>query len=354
MSTMDVALDHYRSRQRLVAALRGEAARLWRQIDQSDINGSWRRLMPRLLLLLTAAQQAAAGQADGYLAEILAVQGINPDSSGSVEPAALAGVASDGRPLVTLLDQPRITTMEALGQGATVARALSTGFAALDMIVSTQVADAGRVADQVALTARRHVAGYVRMLNGKSCSRCVVLAGRWYRYNASFDRHPRCDCIGVPASEDHAGDLRTDPRAYFDSLSTREQDRVFTVAGARAIRDGADLGQVVNARRGALGLAPAGVRITAAEAEALRGDLARGRLQAQNLFGRDLFVTTEGATTRGLAGVRLGARQDGVKDPGVRNRQARTPRLMPESIYQIAAGDRDEAIRLLRRFGFIL
>lgn len=59
-----------------------------------------------------------------------------------------------------------------------------------------------------------------------------------------------CDCRHIPCTEDVADDLRTDPKAYFDSLSESEQSRIFTKSGAKAIRDGADMGRVVNARRG--------------------------------------------------------------------------------------------------------
>jgi hypothetical protein len=151
-----------------------------------------------------------------------------------------------------------------------------------------------------------------------------------------------------------AGDLRTDPAAYFRSLSAAEQNRVFTNAGAEAVRAGADIGQVVNARRGARGLAPAGARLTDAEAQMLRGGLVRGRLQSVDVAGQQVFVTTEGTTRRGLAGQRLGAKQTGTKQQGARYRSARTPRLMPESLMQIAGDDRAELVRLLRRFGYIV
>lgn len=59
-----------------------------------------------------------------------------------------------------------------------------------------------------------------------------------------------CDCRHIPCPEAVADDLTTDPRAYFDSLSGPEQERIFTRSGAKAIRDGADMGRVVNARRG--------------------------------------------------------------------------------------------------------
>lgn len=114
------------------------------------------------------------------------------------------------------------------------------------------------------------------------------------------------------------------------------------------------MGQIVNARRGALGLTPAGARITGPEARILRGGRERGHLQATDVYGRQLLVTTEGVTVRGTAGVRLGARETGTRKPGDRYRSAKTPRLMPESILQIAGDDREEAIRLLKRFGYIL
>lgn len=157
----------------------------------------------------------------------------------------------------------------------------------------------------------------------------------------------------VPAREDTAEAVQTNPRAYFDSLSQAEQNKAFTVAGAEAIRLGADVSQVVNARRGALGLTPAGARITAAEARMLRGGRDLGRLQTRDVFGRQVFTTTEGTTVRGQAGIRLGARETGVRLPGGRYRSAKTPRLMPESILSAAGGNRDEAVRLLRRFGYI-
>src|SRR5690606_25685747 len=119
----------------------------------------------------------------------------------------------------------------------------------LERAASTALSDTARQGEVVAM-ARRPVAGYVRMLVPPSCSRCALLAGKFYRFNDGFLRHPYCGCRHMPASEALAGDLALAARVYFDSLSEAEQRRVFTVAGAEAIRDGADIGRVVNARRG--------------------------------------------------------------------------------------------------------
>jgi hypothetical protein len=185
------ASDHYRSRQRLSGAAAAGAARLWSQVSSDRIAASWRLLLPQLLVLLVGAQRAAAAAADGYTDVALAAQGIDPDAAGRVDSVALSGVASDGRDLDGLLMSPAFTALSAIRAGATPVRALAGGSAALDMIVRTQVADAGRVADQVALTARPKATGYVRMLVGRSCSRCAILAGRRYGWNAGFRRHPR-------------------------------------------------------------------------------------------------------------------------------------------------------------------
>lgn len=337
--------DRYRDRQRLAATLERRGRDEWRSL-RGELSG-WPMLSLRLAALLASAQQAAASGADAYVESVVG----ETEAAGAVSAAALAGVASDGRPLESLLQQPAIATRVAMAQGATRTEGFAVGEASLRMILRTQVADAGRVADGVAIAARPGV-GYVRMLVGKSCSRCAILAGRFYRWNAGFRRHPRCDCIHVPAKGEQAAQsegLVSDPKEYFESLSKSEQDRIFTKSGAQAIRDGADMNQVVNARRG---MSYAGARITAEERRLLVGG-DRARLRRTNVLGQDVFTTTEGTTTRGIAGTRLGARETGKKRGGDRYRRAQVPRLMPESIYELASS-REDAIRLLKRFGYIV
>lgn len=189
MSAERVALDHYRARRRLIEAAATQARRLWAQVNTDRIVASWRLLIPQMLVVLVGAQQAAAQAADEYTDEVLGEQGVDADAVGRVDAVSFAGVASDGRDLDSLLLSPAFAALRAVGVGATEARALAGGSAALDMIVRTQVADAGRAADQVALTARPQATGYVRMLVGTSCSRCAILAGRRYRWASSFQRH---------------------------------------------------------------------------------------------------------------------------------------------------------------------
>lgn len=90
--------------------------------------------------------------------------------------------------------------------------------------------------------------GYTRVLVPPSCSRCTILAGRHYPYSAGFLRHPRCDCVHAPYVGDKPPAVRS-PEDAFRSMSEVEQDATFTKAGAEAIRQGADMGRVVNARQ---------------------------------------------------------------------------------------------------------
>lgn len=295
--------EHY-ARQAALAVLVQQAARkAWLRLSPADV-GAWSVLSRPLLGVVAAGQYAAAVDAGRYVTAAARVPAV-----ADLVPAGFAGVASDGRSLVSLLDQPRITTLTRIGQGMAAPQAMHVGLAQLETIAVTQVQDAGRTAAGVAIVARPRVAGYVRYLNPPSCSRCAVLAGQFYRWNRGFLRHPRCDCRHrIVTQEQYDGgsyrDPANTPQAYFDSLPTAEQNRVFTNAGAQAIRDGADLTSVVNARRGMY--------------------KAGGQL-----------LTRESTTRRGVM------------------RGSKEPRLMPEAIFARAGDNRDEALRLLERHGYV-
>lgn len=246
----------------------------------------------RIAEVIAAYQLLAAQQGAASVAPIAAEQGLSTAATAAVVASSLAGYTSAGYPLATMFE-----TFQNAAQ--------------LGMLVASAVQDAGRNGASLGMAVRPSITGYVRMLNPPSCSRCAVLAGKFFRWNQGFERHPNCDCRHIPTSESVAGDLTTDPNAYFDSLTTEQQDRIFTQAGAEAIRDGADVGQVVNARRG---------------------------MAKAQLFGRQVFHTFEGVTRRGRARQAMGT--------------GRPVRLMPESIYALAQ-DRNDALRLLRLYGYI-
>lgn len=168
-----------------------------------------------------------------------------------------------------------------------------------------------------------------RRLAGQVSADCVVKVERvqWsgHVYNLTSSEGwycadgfivSNCDCRHIPVAESMSGDMLVSPEAYFSSLTEAEQNKVFTAAGAEAIREGAYIDRVVNARRG--------MNVSQS-----------GRLQADR-FG--LYTTTEARKA-------LGIRGGGRGRPYVR--------LMPESISSLAGGNREHYLDLLRQHGYL-
>lgn len=259
------------------------------------------QVLPELLPDLVEAQRVAAEIGGAYVAA-----SARQTPSVRVNPSMFAGIASDGRDLVSLLSQPLIGTYVAFAAGATPVAALATGAHQLERILTTQVHDAARGAESVTIAATPRMTGHERVVELGACSRCIVLAGRIYRWSDGFLRHPGCRCSMRPWYGPLYGGT-DQPKQIFDRMSPDEQVATFGADDAKAIRDGADISQVVNAHRG---------MATAAG---------------------NVKVTTEGTTRHGIAGRALLGR----------------PRLMPESIFRLAS-DRDDAVRMLRANGYIL
>lgn len=305
------AADHYRRQQQIAGRAVIGARRAWRLLDVNDLDGSWPRVLRLLFPLTVAAQTASVQGAVSYIPRALAEQDLPDDPAGEIRTGSLVGVASDGRPLDTLLYSPVTTVKSRIGNGFDTQQAMASGQFALDAIMATQIADAGRVASGIGIAMRDRM-GYVRQLNPPSCARCAILAGKWYRWNTGFARHVHCDCIHIPATENIAGDMTTDPMAAFRGGQVTGLSRADTMA----LEDGADFGQVVNAHRG---------------------------IDTTVIFGREVKFTREGITRFGSAGKQM--RAQGINT-------AKIPRLTPEQIY-LDATSREDAIRLLRRFGYI-
>lgn len=285
------SVRHYRDRQRLQVATRAAVRRAWRTMG-NDFDASWPRVRTEAVAALSGAQAAAARAGAAYVEDVLAEIGQQVEPDGRVRAETFSGVASDGRPLDTLLYAGVTNAKDAVAAGATPQEALERGGRFLDMATLTQVADAARGATSVGIAARPRV-GWVRMVNPPCCSRCAVLAGRWYRWSSGFQRHPRCDCTHIPSTEGTASDFTTDPRQLLERGLVND----LTTVESKALAEGADLGRVVNARRGSVGM-----------------------------------TTTEATTRRGVG---------------------RRVRLTPEGIYRHAA-DRDDAVRLLRLHGYVI
>lgn len=318
MSPTPVDADHQQQRAQTAAATARAIRQLWDQAEPENLERSWLALMAQVIALITAGQATAARQADPYLAQVL----LGEPADGTVNAEQLAGVSGDGRDLAELLMYPVYVTLNRIGRGFSTALSIASGAAFLEMLARTLVADAGRAADLVGMIARPAVTSYIRVVELPACARCIILAGQEYGISSGFERHPRCDCTMAPVTRAHRPEP-VDARDVYAQMTATQRRRAFGAAAVSAIEDGADLTQLVNARRG---------------------------MTTATYYGRQVKATTEGVTRRGIAGRRRSTFQ---KTPGRRYARAVAPRLMPEEIFRIA-DDREHAIRLLRKHAYIV
>lgn len=279
------ASDEYEAQKRLTVATIAAVRSQWRRMG-ADWDSSFATVGPRMAAILTAAQLGSARQGAQYVPDVLEEQGMHPEPVGRVNTRAFAGRAADGRDLTSLLSLSVLRSR--------VGGSLDAGQSFLDTVVETEIADAHRGAIQVATVARPRT-GYVRMVNSPCCKDCAVQAGKFFRSNTGFLRHPHCKCYHLPT---------TDPGSRYATYPDPSEITGLTDAERKALEAGGDYSQVLNAGRGA---------------------------------SRNKMTTAEGTTRRGVAGSRLRGRR----------------RLTPDGIYAIAS-DEAEARRLLTAHGYLL
>ena len=306
----------------VIGAVVRQVQALWKGMSPSAVEDDLEGAAGAAIVAAVAeGQLTVANAAQAYIAAQMAAQGGTALAEATLVAGAFAGIAPDGGPLETLLFLPAIGVRRRLAAGMPPDEAMLGGLADMARYASTTIADTARSADQVAMAANPSCVAYVRVVQLPACARCIILSGQMYTRSEGFLRHPNCDCQTLPLREHEWPSVPT-PQQLFDRMPGREQRRVFGVAGARAIREGADVGQVVNARRG---MARTGAS-----------------------------TTSEGMTRRGLYGRRMRrAGGDFARHPGQRYSRSTTPRLTPEAIFRQASGRREQ-LELLRRYGYIV
>jgi hypothetical protein len=199
------AADHHQAQTRLANTTSLAAHRVWARMGD-DFDASWTQIERSLVALVVAGQLAAANLAEPYMAAVLA-ETAQPDRPAAlVRSRGFAGTAADGRPLAGLLQGAVFEAKTARTQMSTI-DALAQGGRWLDMVTQTTIGDIARSAVTVGITVRPDIDGYIRSTGGKACTRCLVLSGKFFRYNTGFARHPRCHCIHTPTTRHHAGDF---------------------------------------------------------------------------------------------------------------------------------------------------
>lgn len=278
--------------------------------------------------------EIAAHTVDVQLAE----QGYTGPTALTADPDIFIGATGTGQAVMGLAyaQALRVTHAQENSEATYYQKQQAWDYAGAMLLQATQtvLADTSRIAKLVQATARPGTA-MIRVVRPPCCARCAILAGK-VGINVGFQRHPNCDCDAVAFADYH--NRRNDPtlknymfdvHEYFNSLDEAQQNKIFTTAGAQAIRDGADPAQVVNARR--------------------------GMLKSSEKFSTRVAFTDEGTTKRGWASMylRQSYNQKMVKRGGRYTRTQR-PRLMPEEIYRITGGDPDWSLSMLHANGYLL
>jgi hypothetical protein len=318
----DLAAARYRQVTGVQRTLAAAIGRIWGGLSPATIEADLEGAAGAAILTAVVKGQITVAQgAQLFVAASMQAQGGTAIPEALLIAEAFGGLAPDGGPLETLLFLPAIGVRRRLAAGMTGAEAMLGGLADMSMYAATAVGDTARASAQVAMAADRKVVAYTRVVTLPACSRCIILAGQQYAYSEGFLRHPNCDCQTVPLREAAWSGVQS-PKELYEHLSPEQRRRIFTNAGAEAIDQGADLGQVVNARRG--------------------------------MSRPGAATTSEGVTKRGLYGrsVRR-AGGDFARVPGQRYARASAARLTPEEIFRQASG-RAEQLELLRRYGYLV
>lgn len=254
METPNSSIRQYDRQQQIaavtVAAMRRIALRMG-----DDFDAGWWRLRAQAVQTLQLGRAAAIHAAVPYTSAVLAETGQAGAPAGAIVPTTFLAYAPSGAPVTETLDVLPMKAKQAVAGGATAVEARIAAASWLGRVAYTMLADTSRDVYQADMISRPQVTGYVRMVAPGACSRCIILAGKRFLWNQGFQRHPNCNCRHIPASEALAGDMTTDPYAYFKSLTDAEQEKVFGKVQAQAIRDGADIYRVENTRLRGLGTA---------------------------------------------------------------------------------------------------
>lgn len=304
----------------LVAQAAGE----WMRMPVNNLQAAFvEQFLPAMVPGLAQAQTQAARVAASAIAA-------GTGQPMSIVPEAFAGHAANGGTLTKELVAPLVELYVSLASGVDTVEAYQSSFDSMDAILTNEIHDAARQAESVQMVDHK-VTYYIRFVEPGACSRCILLANRHYKWNAGFERHPRCRCYHIQYEStyrDPVGsypgsgtlvDNRTidpfkvaeqaTPKQIFAAMTEAQQNDTFGIADARAIRDGADIYQVVNSSTKSTKW---WTTITGPQGQQYRG-------------------TIQGSTANGGRA-----------------------RLVPEAIYQIAGNDQAYAQRLLRINGYIL
>lgn len=281
----------------------------WNQVDFNNVVDSWQQQLPRVTRVAEDVQEFSVIDAAAFMTVASAVQGRDIDDQINVD-SYVGAMPYTGADLDAAFAGPAYRTLEAVRQNKPPNVAMYAGVAELARLTHAVTFD---TAEEASLTVAlsQHLT-YQRIPQVGCCVRCSMLTGQYFTSKV-FKRHPHCRCVHVPVLDPADAPKRSnDPYELFNALSEEEQNKIWTKAGAQAIRDGADIYQVGNS------------------------------LTRPLPHRRSRRFTSEGAGKHGWYRNNAPAGKAGKR------------RLTVHEIYRRADGDTHTAKRLMREYGYLL
>jgi len=358
LRTLESANSYYLEQQTISVSTALAVKSLWSGMTD-DFDKSWSSVGPAVLETVELGRAASVARSVGYTDAVLDETGQKAPATGQLNQARFMQSAPNGQPMADVVSGSVVQAKVAVKSGLPVQEALGQAERWLTGVALTALADTGRSVVGADIARRPTLTGYVRMLNQPSCSRCIILAGKFFRWNEGFQRHPRCDCKHIPAQDAEwakAEGFISDPYEAFKSLTPEQQDRVFGRIEARAIRDGADIYRIENTKLRGLGTAKgrekfgtptkmtiddiyrtAGNRKNAIAAMEREGYITGPQVAGGNVIGQRLGFGQlgKGGKAAGARNAVLDANASGVRDPLNRYTMTAAERRLFDANYRL-------------------
>lgn len=197
MSTARELTQIHRAQQLLLRkATIAQMAKLWPALDWARLDASYPAFAVQVGQLVRINRQTSAGLAAQYLRAFRKAHGV---------PGELKVVFAQPLIVDQFATSLRVTSVVAAkgaaSRGVLADLAMSDAFTQSSGAMARLVLDAGRTTTLDTISADPRASGWQRVLGGKGCDFCAMLAGRGAVYGeagADFASHDHCGCSAEP------------------------------------------------------------------------------------------------------------------------------------------------------------
>lgn len=194
--TRELTQTHRAQQLFLRRATVAQMAKLWPALDWARLDATYPAFALRVARLVQVNRTTSAGLAATYLRAFRQASGV---------PGEVKVVFAEPLPVEQFAAALRVTSVVALknaaSAGTLAAEAMGNALTLTSGSMARLVLNAGRETTTKTLTVDMRADGWRRVLGGRGCSFCRMLAGRGAVYGAQgadFQAHDHCGCSAEP------------------------------------------------------------------------------------------------------------------------------------------------------------